>query len=122
MAASPTPRAPRTPRRRRAGRLPQSRPTAPLAPVSAGAEPAGTYARKGLYGYIWAISGRAQILLALLSVFIFLLDLVPLELQRRIVNDAIGNRIFSELIWLCGVYALTTLMQGLAKLVWNVYR
>jgi ABC-type bacteriocin/lantibiotic exporter with double-glycine peptidase domain len=48
--------------------------------------------------------------------------LVPLELQRRIVNDAIGKRVFAELIWLCGIYALTTLTQGLAKLVWNIYR
>ena len=82
----------------------------------------GRFARMGLYGYIWMTSGRAQILLALLSVFIFLLDLVPLELQRRIVNDAIGNKVFAELVWLCGVYALTTLVQGLAKLAWNVYR
>jgi ABC-type bacteriocin/lantibiotic exporter with double-glycine peptidase domain len=76
----------------------------------------------GLYGYIWAISGRAQSALALLSAFICLVDLVPLELQRRIVNDAIGNKIFSELIWLCGAYAVTALAQGLAKLAWYVYR
>src|SRR3984885_6881614 len=82
----------------------------------------GSFAAEGLYGYIWAISGRAQILLAVLSVFIFLLDLVPLELQRRIVNDAIGQKAFTELIWLCGAYALTALVQGAAKLVWNVYR
>jgi ABC-type bacteriocin/lantibiotic exporter with double-glycine peptidase domain len=77
---------------------------------------------EGLYGYIWQTSGRAQILLAILSVFIFLLDLVPLELQRRIVNDAISRKAFTELIWLCSVYALTALVQGAAKLVWNVYR
>jgi ABC-type bacteriocin/lantibiotic exporter with double-glycine peptidase domain len=77
---------------------------------------------EGLYGYIWQTSGRAQILLAILSVFIFLLDLVPLELQRRIVNDAISRKAFTELIWLCSVYALTALVQGAAKLVWNVHR
>jgi ABC-type bacteriocin/lantibiotic exporter with double-glycine peptidase domain len=76
----------------------------------------------GLYGYIWATTGRAQLLLALLSVFIFLLDLVPLELQRRIVNDAIGQKAFGALIWLCAAYAATTLVQGAAKLAWNVYR
>ena len=76
----------------------------------------------GLYGYIWATSGRTQILLALLSVFIFLLDLVPLELQRRIVNDAIGQKAVAELLWLCGAYAVTALVQGLAKLTWYVYR
>ena len=80
------------------------------------------FAAMGLYGYIWASSGHAQLLLALLSTFIFLLDLVPLELQRRIVNDAIGNKVFGELIGLCGAYALTALVQGAAKLAWNVYR
>jgi len=53
---------------------------------------------------------------------IFLLDLVPLELQRRIVNDAIGQKAFTMLIWLCGAYAVTALVQGVAKLIWNVYR
>ena len=76
----------------------------------------------GLYSYIWQTSGRAQILLGLLSIFIFLLDLVPLELQRRIVNDAIGRKAFAALIWMCGAYAATALVQGLAKLVWNIYR
>jgi ABC-type bacteriocin/lantibiotic exporter with double-glycine peptidase domain len=76
----------------------------------------------GLYRYIWRTSGRAQILLAVLSVFIFLLDLVPLELQRRIVNDAIGQRVLVSLIWLSGAYALTVLVQGAAKLFWNIYR
>jgi ABC-type multidrug transport system fused ATPase/permease subunit len=76
----------------------------------------------GLYRYIWRTTGHAQMLLSLLSVCIFLLDLVPLELQRRIVNDAIGRKAFAALIWLCGIYALTVLVQGAAKLVWNVYR
>jgi ABC-type bacteriocin/lantibiotic exporter with double-glycine peptidase domain len=82
----------------------------------------GRYARTGLYGYIWATSGRAQILLGLLSVFICLLDLVPLELQRRIVNDAIGQKAFGLMAWLCGIYAVTALVQGLAKLTWYIYR
>lgn len=76
----------------------------------------------GLYGYIWATSGRAQMLLALLSVFIFLVDLVPLELQRRIINEAIGHKTLSLLLWLCGIYAATTLVQGVSKLAWNIAR
>jgi ABC-type multidrug transport system fused ATPase/permease subunit len=77
---------------------------------------------RSLYRWIWQIGGRAQIALALLSILIFALDLVPLELQRRIVNDAIGRKVFGSLIWLCGVYALTALVQGALKLCWNVYR
>jgi ABC-type bacteriocin/lantibiotic exporter with double-glycine peptidase domain len=87
-----------------------------------GGKPATPHPPRDLYRYIWRTSGRAQLLLALLSVGIFLLDLVPLELQRRIVNDAIGQRRFASLAWLCGVYAATALAQGLAKLTWNVYR
>lgn len=84
--------------------------------------PAGEFAAKGLYGYIWATSGGPQILLALLSVVIFLLDLVPLELQRRIINDAIKQKALVLLAWLCGIYAAVALLQGLCKLAWNVYR
>jgi len=124
MAAAPRPKAPTIPGRKRADRPRKGRAATPTVDPSGRAAPIadGKYASKGLYGYIWTISGRAQVLLALLSVFIFLLDLVPLELQRRIVNDAIGNKIFSELIWLCGAYAVTALVQGLAKLTWNVSR
>lgn len=77
---------------------------------------------RGLYGYVWYVSGRPQIALGLLSVVIFLLDLVPLELQRRIVNEAIGQRLFTTLMVLCAIYAGVALMQGIAKLAWNVYR
>ena len=109
--------------RRPAAKHPRRRilPTAGPATTAPGLPP-GEFAAKGLYGYIWATSGRSQILLALLSVFIFLLDLVPLELQRRIVNDAITQKAFGLLAWLCGVYVVTALVQGLAKLAWNVYR
>jgi ABC-type multidrug transport system fused ATPase/permease subunit len=91
-------------------------------PVAVSPPRPGRFARMGLYGYIWAVSGRGQVLLVLLSIFIFLLDLVPLELQRRIVNDAIGQKAFGALVWLCGAYAVTALVQGVAKLTWNVYR
>jgi ABC-type bacteriocin/lantibiotic exporter with double-glycine peptidase domain len=77
---------------------------------------------RGLYQYIWRTSGRTQVLLAVLSIFICLVDLVPLELQRRIVNDAIGQKAFLLLIWLCGAYAVTAMVQGIAKLVWYVHR
>ena len=61
-------------------------------------------------------------MLALLSIFICLVDLVPLELQRRIVNDAISQKAFSLLTFLCGSYLVIALVQGVAKLVWYVYR
>lgn len=120
MTKSATPASPAAPSRasalRRQGGAGRRKPAEPAKPQHAANAP------QGLYQYIWQTSGRSQILLAVLSVSIFLLDLVPLELQRRIVNDAIGQREFTSLIWLCGIYAATVLVQGAAKLVWNIYR
>jgi ABC-type bacteriocin/lantibiotic exporter with double-glycine peptidase domain len=99
----------------------RKRPRRRAAPTASAAS-APPRAPRSLYRYIWQVSGRAQIALAALSVAIFLLDLIPLELQRRIVNDAISRRALTSLLWLCGAYAVTALVQGLAKLTWNVYR
>ena len=46
---------------------------------------------KDLYRYIWKVSARGQVLLSVLAVAVFLLELVPLELQRRIVNGAVDG-------------------------------
>jgi ABC-type multidrug transport system fused ATPase/permease subunit len=79
-------------------------------------------APKTLYGYIWRISRRRQIWLALLSSVVFPLAMVPLELQRRMVNHAIGN-LDLRLLWLLSAaYVGVVLVQGGLKYVMNVYR
>lgn len=60
--------------------------------------------------------------LAALSTIVFLLDLAPLELQRRIVNEAIHDRSFDRLVLLCGIYAVVTLVQGGSKLATNIFK
>ncbi len=75
-----------------------------------------------LYRYIWRISGRRQMWLVLLSSVVFPLTMVPLELQRRVVNEAIGKRDLRLLWVLCLVYAGVVLTQGGLKYVMNVYR
>jgi hypothetical protein len=50
---------------------------------------------KDLYRYIWQTSARDQILLSFLSTCVFLLELAPLELQRRIVNGAVAHKLRS---------------------------
>ena len=77
---------------------------------------------RSLYRYIWRISGRAQIGLAALSIVVFLLDLAPLELQRRIVNDALQPQEIAPLVWLAALYAGVALAQGGSKLVLNIWR
>ncbi len=77
---------------------------------------------KDLYRYIWKVSARDQVLLSLLAVSLFLIELVPLELQRRIVNGAVEGRGWGYVGTLCLIYAGVALAHGGLKLLMNVYR
>lgn len=75
-----------------------------------------------LFGYIWQVSGRHQAALAPLSIVVFLLSTAPLEIQRRIVNDAIAKGATTTIAWLALAYAALALTEGAVKLFLNVYR
>jgi len=75
-----------------------------------------------IYRYVLAASEWHQLYLVVLTVVVFLLEIVPLELQRRVVNDLVKEREFWWIIELCAVYAGTVLVQGGTKLVLNIYR
>ena len=75
-----------------------------------------------LYRYIWRVGTKSQVILGVLAVGVLLLDLVPLELQRRIVNDALGRRALDPLMVLCGLYVVVALLQGVAKFALNLYQ
>jgi len=75
-----------------------------------------------LFRYILAKSWWHQIPLVLLTIAVFLLEVVPLELQRRVVNDAVKNRSYSAIVMLCSAYVAAVLVQGAAKLGVNIYR
>jgi ABC-type multidrug transport system fused ATPase/permease subunit len=77
---------------------------------------------QGLYRYIWQTSGRDQIWLSILSTAVFLLTLVPLELQRRVVNAAVYHGELQTVALLCLGYAAVELLQGGIKLTLNIYR
>ena len=77
---------------------------------------------RDLYRYIWKISARDQIFLSLLSTCVFLLELAPLELQRRIVNGAVDRREFRYIGVLCLIYLVVSLLHGGVKLATNIYR
>jgi ABC-type multidrug transport system fused ATPase/permease subunit len=76
----------------------------------------------GLFGYVWTHGRRHQLALVALSVGVFALGAVPLELQRRIVNDAFYSDNFQPILWLALIYAAVALAEGGIKLVLNVYR
>jgi len=73
-------------------------------------------------GYVVRSSGRHQIALAALSVAVFGLSSVPLELQRRVVNDAIKNGAIETIMWLAIAYAGVALLEQMLKMALNVYR
>jgi ABC-type multidrug transport system fused ATPase/permease subunit len=75
-----------------------------------------------IYRYVLDTSGWHQLYLVVLTVVVFLLEVVPLELQRRVVDDLVKRRNFWWIIELCAVYAGTALVQGGIKLLVNVYR
>src|SRR5438552_16779676 len=75
-----------------------------------------------IYRYVLTVSGWHQLVLVGLTVAVFLLEVVPLELQRRIVNDLVKHREYWSIVGLAAVYAGTILLQGGTKLVLNIYR
>src|ERR1700730_9504836 len=77
---------------------------------------------RNIFRYVLATSGWHQLVLVLLTVAVFLLEVVPLEMQPRIVNDLVKHREFWFIVSLAAVYAGTVLVQGGTKLVLNVYR
>jgi len=75
-----------------------------------------------IMGFVLRCSGRHQIALALLAAGVFGLSSVPLELQRRIVNDAIKSGATETIFWLAAAYAGVALLEQALKLALNIYR
>jgi ABC-type bacteriocin/lantibiotic exporter with double-glycine peptidase domain len=75
-----------------------------------------------IMGYVLAFTGVHQAGLAILSVAVFGLSAVPLELQRRIVNGLTHKTAFETVAWLALGYAAVALAEQLLKLALNVYR
>lgn len=76
----------------------------------------------GLFNFIVRVSGWHQAGLAALSGAAFAMAVVPLELQRRIVNDTLQSRSVGDIARLAAAYVAIVLAGGLAKLVLNIYR
>ena len=77
---------------------------------------------RDFYRYIWKVSGRHQVFLSLIAVALFVVQLVPLELQRRIINHATERAEYGAIAMLCAVYLIVVLVQGGLKYALNMYR
>lgn len=75
-----------------------------------------------LSGFIRLSSGWHQLWLLIVSTLVFLMSTAPLEVQRRIINDALRGHDYHPILMLAGLYAALALGEGLLKLVMNMYR
>lgn len=86
----------------------------------------GRFLGRSLPSSIWRLvaklSAGDQVWLCGLSIGVALLDTVPLELQRRIVNHAIKEGQLNAILLLCATYAATVIAQGSIKFLSNMYR
>lgn len=76
----------------------------------------------GLYRYVWRVSAPQQVRLCLLTALVAPLAMAPLELQRRMVDEAIGEADFNLLATLGGLYLAVILLHGGLKYVRNLYQ
>jgi len=75
-----------------------------------------------LVQFVWRMSGRRQILISVLALTVALLSMVPLELQRRIINQAVGDQNVDLLLFLGGIYLGTVILQGCLKYCLRLYQ
>lgn len=75
-----------------------------------------------LLRYVWRMSGQHQVWVCLLGLVIAGLSMVPLELQRQIINNAVDNRNVRLLVVLGALYLAVLLLQGGLKFALRVYQ
>jgi ABC-type bacteriocin/lantibiotic exporter with double-glycine peptidase domain len=75
-----------------------------------------------MLGYVLRLTGRHQLGLAVLSIAVFALSAVPLELQRRIVNGVVDKGPFQTILLLAAGYAGVALTEQSLKVGLNIYR
>ena len=81
--------------------------------------PAGSLAR-----FVWRMTGRSQVGLCLLAVVTSVLGLVPVDLQRRIIDGPIAEGDLDWLLWLGLIYLGVVLAHRVLRflqLIWQAW-
>lgn len=82
----------------------------------------GTSLPRSLYALVWRMSGGDQVWLCVLGGLIAILNTVPIEIQRRVVDRSLKEGSFRSLGLFVTAYAVAVLVQGSLKLLFNIYR
>src|SRR5258705_10302324 len=75
-----------------------------------------------IYSFIWRTCRRGQLMVCLFSALLIPLAAVPLELQRRMVDTALGNKDLRLLMFLGLLYLAAILAQQALKYGLNIAR
>jgi len=75
-----------------------------------------------LLAFVWRVSAPHQLGLVLVSVLVFAVGVVPLQIQRRGVNEAFVGGSLDAILGLALAYAAVAISAGLFKLALNMYR
>lgn len=73
-----------------------------------------------LYAFIWRNSSRQQAIACIVALVTLPLTLIPIELQRLIIDDAIANKELQTLVMLVSVYGVIVLAQQVIKFIYNM--
>ena len=74
------------------------------------------------FGLVLRVSGGDQIWLSVFAGLIAILSTVPLEVQRRVVDRSLKEGSFRSILVFVAAFVGAALLQGSAKLLYNVYR
>ncbi len=76
--------------------------------------------KRSLFSWIFAGNLKLQILLLLIIVVMVAARVLPLEMQKRIINEAVKLRNIDLLLTYCGVYLASVLFFSLLKYLTNI--
>ncbi|EPR41736.1 ABC transporter transmembrane region [Desulfovibrio sp. X2] len=76
--------------------------------------------KRSLFSWVWASNLKLQLLLLVVIVITVFARVLPLELQKKIINEAIGQRKLNLLLMYCGYYLAAVVTSGALKYVINL--
>lgn len=77
-------------------------------------------AKTSLYSWVFHKNTKLQLLTAAIILVTVGLRILPLEMQKRIINEAIGMRDIDKLFLYCGLYIGATVLAGILKYAINL--
>jgi len=75
-----------------------------------------------VWRYVWRMGGTHQICVGMLAIIVAILDLLPIELQRRIVDGALMNQSYEMLFLYGGIYLGVAVLHQVLKFGMKMYQ